>query len=165
MIFSQRTQRSGRLISNDRDMLHDAQRPRLHGGAFATSRETRSYESHFRNHHACRCCSRALLPFSSICVVRQSRDQLPLGWCRRCWCCNARLVAASQWPLDRLVCRNTWVLRPHPLPSKVGWFGGMLPLPASPIVTSTGSFDAGLYDPIGVSIVTLVICTLFRRDT
>lgn len=57
------------------------------------------------------------------------------------------------------------MLRPHPLPSKVGWFGGMLPLPASPIVTYTGSFDAGLYDPIGVSIVTFVIGTLFRRDT
>jgi hypothetical protein len=46
-----------------------------------------------------------------------------------------------------------------------GWFGGMLPLLATAIVAATGDIYAGLWYPIGVSIMTLVIGSLFLRDT
>ena len=46
-----------------------------------------------------------------------------------------------------------------------GWFGGMLPLLATAVVAWTGNIYAGLYYPIGVAIMTLVIGTLFLRET
>ena len=46
-----------------------------------------------------------------------------------------------------------------------GWFGGMLPLLATAIVAWTGNIYAGLYYPIGVALMTVVIGTLFLRDT
>ena len=38
-----------------------------------------------------------------------------------------------------------------------GWFGGMLPLLATAIVAATGDIYAGLWYPIGVSVLTLAI--------
>ena len=46
-----------------------------------------------------------------------------------------------------------------------GWFGGMLPLLATAVVAWTGNIYAGLYYPIGVAIMSLVIGTLFLRET
>jgi hypothetical protein len=46
-----------------------------------------------------------------------------------------------------------------------GWFGGMLPLLATAVVAWTGNIYAGLYYPIGVAIMTLIIGTLFLRET
>jgi MFS family permease len=46
-----------------------------------------------------------------------------------------------------------------------GWFGGMLPLLATAIVAATGNIYAGLWYPIGVAVMTLVIGGLFLRDT
>jgi MFS family permease len=46
-----------------------------------------------------------------------------------------------------------------------GWFGGMLPLLATAIVASHGSIYAGLWYPIGVAVMTLVIGTLVLHDT
>ena len=46
-----------------------------------------------------------------------------------------------------------------------GWFGGMLPLLATAIVAWTGNIYAGLYYPIGVALMTVVIGFLFLRDT
>jgi hypothetical protein len=46
-----------------------------------------------------------------------------------------------------------------------GWFGGMLPLLATAVVAATGNIYAGLWYPIGVSVMTLVIGALFLRDT
>ncbi len=46
-----------------------------------------------------------------------------------------------------------------------GWFGGMLPLLAKAIVTSTGNIYAGLWYPIIVAAMTLVIGAIFLRDT
>src|SRR3954469_14963920 len=45
-----------------------------------------------------------------------------------------------------------------------GWFGGMLPLLATAIVAKQGNIYAGLWYPIIVSILTLVIGTLFVRE-
>jgi MFS family permease len=46
-----------------------------------------------------------------------------------------------------------------------GWFGGMLPLLATAIVAATGNIYYGLWYPIGVAVMTLVIGLLFLRDT
>ncbi len=46
-----------------------------------------------------------------------------------------------------------------------GWFGGMLPLLATAIVAATGDIYAGLWYPIVVSVMTLVIGALFLHDT
>ena len=46
-----------------------------------------------------------------------------------------------------------------------GWFGGMLPLLATAIVAATGDIYAGLWYPIGVAVMTLVIGAIFLRDT
>ena len=46
-----------------------------------------------------------------------------------------------------------------------GWFGGMLPLLATAVVAATGDIYAGLWYPIGVAVMTLVVGLLFLRDT
>jgi MFS family permease len=46
-----------------------------------------------------------------------------------------------------------------------GWFGGMLPLLATAMVAAQGNIYAGLWYPIGVAAMTLVIGALFLRDT
>src|SRR5256885_1671382 len=46
-----------------------------------------------------------------------------------------------------------------------GWFGGMLPLLATAIVAATGDIYAGLWYPIGVAVMTLVIGLIFLKDT
>jgi Major Facilitator Superfamily len=46
-----------------------------------------------------------------------------------------------------------------------GWFGGMLPLLATAVVAAQGDIYAGLWYPIIVAVMTLVIGTLFLRDT
>ena len=46
-----------------------------------------------------------------------------------------------------------------------GWFGGMLPLLATAMVAATGNIYAGLWYPIVVAVMTLVIGTLFLRET
>ena len=46
-----------------------------------------------------------------------------------------------------------------------GWFGGMLPLLATAVVAATGNIYAGLWYPIGVAVMTLVIGAIFLRDT
>jgi MFS family permease len=46
-----------------------------------------------------------------------------------------------------------------------GWFGGVLPLVATAIVASTGNIYSGLWYPIGVAVMTVVIGGLMLRDT
>ena len=46
-----------------------------------------------------------------------------------------------------------------------GWFGGMLPLLATAVVAATGNIYNGLWYPIVVSVMTVVIGFLFLRDT
>jgi MFS family permease len=46
-----------------------------------------------------------------------------------------------------------------------GWFGGILPLLATAIVAATGNIYNGLWYPIGVAVMTLVIGLVFLRDT
>ena len=45
-----------------------------------------------------------------------------------------------------------------------GWFGGMLPLTATAMVAATGDIYFGLWYPIVVAVMTLVIGALFLRD-
>ena len=46
-----------------------------------------------------------------------------------------------------------------------GWFGGMLPLTATAMVAATGDIYYGLWYPIVVAIVTVIIGTVFLRET
>ena len=46
-----------------------------------------------------------------------------------------------------------------------GWFGGMLPLLATAIVASAGNIYSGLWYPIIVALMTVVVGALFLRDT
>jgi hypothetical protein len=46
-----------------------------------------------------------------------------------------------------------------------GWFGGMLPLLATAIVAASGDIYAGLWYPIIVAVMTLIIGALFLRDS
>src|SRR6202158_4713123 len=46
-----------------------------------------------------------------------------------------------------------------------GWFGGMLPLLATAMVAATGDIYYGLWYPIVVAIITLVVGALFLRET
>jgi hypothetical protein len=46
-----------------------------------------------------------------------------------------------------------------------GWFGGMLPLLATAIVANVGDIYAGLWYPIIVSVMTLVIGSFWVRET
>jgi len=46
-----------------------------------------------------------------------------------------------------------------------GWFGGFLPAISFALVAATGNLYYGLWYPIGVALMTLVIGTLFLRET
>jgi MFS family permease len=46
-----------------------------------------------------------------------------------------------------------------------GWFGGMLPLLATAMVARAGNIYAGLWYPIAVALMTVVIGALFLRET
>ncbi|HLL27746.1 MAG TPA: MFS transporter [Xanthobacteraceae bacterium] len=46
-----------------------------------------------------------------------------------------------------------------------GWFGGMLPLTATALVAATGDIYYGLWYPIVVAVMTVVIGSLFLRET
>jgi len=46
-----------------------------------------------------------------------------------------------------------------------GWFGGMLPLTATAMVAATGDIYFGLWYPITVAVMSLVIGTLFLSET
>jgi hypothetical protein len=46
-----------------------------------------------------------------------------------------------------------------------GWFGGMLPLTATVLVASSGSIYAGLWYPVIVAAMSLILGVLFIRET
>jgi MFS family permease len=46
-----------------------------------------------------------------------------------------------------------------------GWFGGMLPLTATALVAATGDIYYGLWYPIIVAVMTLIIGSIFLRET
>jgi hypothetical protein len=46
-----------------------------------------------------------------------------------------------------------------------GWFGGLLPATAFAIVASTGDIYAGLWYPIGIAVMTVIVGLVFLRDT
>ena len=46
-----------------------------------------------------------------------------------------------------------------------GWFGGMLPLLATAMVAASGDIYYGLWYPIVVASMTLIVGTLFLKET
>jgi hypothetical protein len=46
-----------------------------------------------------------------------------------------------------------------------GWFGGFLPTVSFAMVAATGNIYSGLWYPVGVALLTLVVGTLFLRET
>jgi uncharacterized membrane protein (DUF485 family) len=45
-----------------------------------------------------------------------------------------------------------------------GWFGGMLPLVATAMVAATGNIYYGLWYPIAVAVMTVIVGAIFVRD-
>ena len=52
---------------------------------------------------------------------------------------------------------------PYPLGN--GWFGGFLPTTAFAMVAATGNIYYGLWYPVGVALLTLVVGLLFLPET
>ena len=46
-----------------------------------------------------------------------------------------------------------------------GWFGGLTPLISQSVIAATGNIYSGLFWPIGVAIMTLVIGTMYLKET
>ena len=46
-----------------------------------------------------------------------------------------------------------------------GWFGGFLPTIAFAIVAATGNIYSGLWYPVVIAVLTLVVGTLFVKET
>jgi hypothetical protein len=46
-----------------------------------------------------------------------------------------------------------------------GWFGGLLPATSFAIVAQTGNIYSGLWYPVIVAVITLVVGALFVRET
>jgi len=46
-----------------------------------------------------------------------------------------------------------------------GWFGGFLPLIATSLVLYTGNIYSGLYYPIAIALMSLVIGGLYIKET
>ena len=46
-----------------------------------------------------------------------------------------------------------------------GWFGGMLPLTATAMVAATGDIYYGLWYPIVVAVMTLIVGSIYLRET
>jgi hypothetical protein len=46
-----------------------------------------------------------------------------------------------------------------------GWFGGILPLLATALVAAYGDIYAGLWYPIIISVMTLLVGAFFLRET
>jgi hypothetical protein len=46
-----------------------------------------------------------------------------------------------------------------------GWFGGMLPLTATALVAATGNIYAGLWYPVVVAMLTVVVGALAIRES
>ncbi|HTP79159.1 MAG TPA: MFS transporter [Bacteroidota bacterium] len=46
-----------------------------------------------------------------------------------------------------------------------GWFGGFMPLIAASITVSTGNIYAGLWFPVGVALMTFVVCLVWVEET
>ncbi|HZP92344.1 MAG TPA: MFS transporter, partial [Burkholderiales bacterium] len=46
-----------------------------------------------------------------------------------------------------------------------GWFGGFVPLIATSVVVATGNIYAGLYYPMAIALVSLVVGSIFIRET
>ena len=46
-----------------------------------------------------------------------------------------------------------------------GWFGGMLPLTATAMVAATGDIYYGLWYPIVVAVMTVIIGSIFLTET
>src|SRR5271169_1172796 len=72
-------------------------------------------------------------------------------------------IAAMLVELFRTRIRYTSVSLPYHIGN--GWFGGFLPTVALSIVVSTGNIYNGLWYPIAIAAMTLVIGVLFLRET
>ena len=46
-----------------------------------------------------------------------------------------------------------------------GWFGGFLPTTAFAMVAATGDIYSGIWYPVSIAIVSIIVCVLFVRET
>ena len=71
----------------------------------------------------------------------------------------------AAWLVELFPARIRYTSMSFPYHLGNGWFGGFLPVTAFAIVTATGDIYAGLWYPIGVALLTLVVGTLFLPET
>ena len=70
---------------------------------------------------------------------------------------ESRRCAPSRWTHPRVSCAGIHFGN--------GWFGGFTPVIATSIVAATGNRYAGLWFPIGVSLLTVAVGGVLLRET
>lgn len=71
----------------------------------------------------------------------------------------------AAWLVELFPARIRYTSMSFPYHLGNGWFGGFLPVTAFAIVTATGDIYAGLWYPIGIAVLTLIVGTLFLPET
>jgi len=70
----------------------------------------------------------------------------------------------AAWLVELFPTRIRYTAMSMPYHIGNGWFGGFLPVTAFAIVAATGDIYSGLWYPIGVAVMTVVVGGLFLRD-
>jgi MFS family permease len=71
----------------------------------------------------------------------------------------------AAWLVELFPARIRYTSMSFPYHLGNGWFGGFLPVTAFAIVTATGNIYAGLWYPIGIALLTLVVGSIFLPET
>jgi MFS family permease len=71
----------------------------------------------------------------------------------------------AAWLVELFPARIRYTSMSVPYHIGTGWFGGFLPSIAFAITAYTGNIYSGLWYPVIVASITIVVCTLFVRDT
>jgi len=71
----------------------------------------------------------------------------------------------AAWLVELFPARIRYTSMSFPYHLGNGWFGGFLPVTAFAIVTATGDVYAGLWYPIGVALMTLIVGAIFLPET
>lgn len=71
----------------------------------------------------------------------------------------------AAWLVELFPARIRYTSMSFPYHLGNGWFGGFLPVTAFAIVTATGDIYAGLWYPISIALLTLVVGSIFLPET
>lgn len=71
----------------------------------------------------------------------------------------------AAWLVELFPTRIRYTSMSLPYPIGNGWFGGFLPTTAFALVAMTGNIYQGLWYPMGVAVMTVIVGTLFLPET